>query len=133
MSLDKYIPIVEEKAEAEQQQGPAVPTKMAAPSPCEAAEPYVLMVLGDSMEPEFNEGEVIVIEPEGHAHDGSYVVALHDGEYIFRQLRIRDGRHFIVALKEGYPEQELEGIKSVKGVITQKSVPGNRKARKFYT
>jgi DNA polymerase V len=42
---------------------------------CAAAEPFALMVLGDSMEPEFREGEVILIEPEGLATDGSFVLA----------------------------------------------------------
>ena len=42
---------------------------------CSSAEPFALMVLGDSMEPEFVEGEVILIEPEGLATDGSYVLA----------------------------------------------------------
>ena len=44
------------------------------------------MVLGDSMAPEFVEGDVIIIEPEGLAVDGSYVLAQADGEWIFRQL-----------------------------------------------
>ena len=57
---------------------------------CSDAEPFALMVLGDSMEPEFMEGEIIVVEPEGLATDGSYVVAFHNEEYIFRQLVKRE-------------------------------------------
>ena len=53
---------------------------------CAAAEPFALMVLGDSMEPEFREGEVILVEPEGLATDGSFVLAQLAGEWIFRQL-----------------------------------------------
>ena len=44
-------------------------------SACGEAEAFALMVLGDSMEPEFVEGEIIIIEPEGLATDGSYVLA----------------------------------------------------------
>ena len=50
------------------------------PSDCSGAESFALMVLGDSMAPEFVEGEVIVVEPEGLARDGSFVVAQVDGE-----------------------------------------------------
>ena len=53
---------------------------------CSSGEPYALMVLGDSMLPEFEDGEIIVVEPEGVARDGSYVVAYHNDEYTFRQL-----------------------------------------------
>ena len=34
-------------------------------SSCSKAEPFVLQVLGDSMIPEFQDGVVIVIDPEG--------------------------------------------------------------------
>ena len=34
-------------------------------SNCSAAEPFALQVLGDSMQPEFNNGVVIVVDPEG--------------------------------------------------------------------
>jgi len=63
-----------------------------ATSACASGEPYALMVLGDSMLPEFEAGEIIVVEPEGLAKDGSYVIAYienaekEDDKYIFRQL-----------------------------------------------
>ena len=51
------------------------PEEDLAASACASGEPYALMVLGDSMLPEFEEGEIIVVEPEGVARDGSFVVA----------------------------------------------------------
>ncbi|MDH3354800.1 MAG: S24 family peptidase [Chromatiales bacterium] len=99
---------------------------------CEKREPYALMVLGDSMEPEFVEPEIITIEPEHPPKDGSYVVAWHDEEYIFRQLLIRDGQWIIHALNENYPDQILSGPDMVKGVITQKKSPGGRRNTKSY-
>lgn len=101
-------------------------------SSCEKREPYALMVLGDSMEPEFVEPEIIVIEPEHPPKDGSYVVAWHDEEYIFRQLLIRDDQWIIHALNDKYPDQVLSGPDMVKGVITQKKSPGGRKNTKSY-
>lgn len=99
---------------------------------CAAAEPFALMVLGDSMEPEFTEGEIILVEPEGLATDGSYVLAQPDGEWIFRQLRGAAGHWRLVALNGSYPEISLPGLEAVKGVVIQKSVPGRRKATKRY-
>ena len=54
---------------------PIVPVAHDETGDCAGAEPFVLMVLGDSMAPEFAEGEIIVVEPEGLASDGSFVVA----------------------------------------------------------
>jgi DNA polymerase V len=99
---------------------------------CEKREPYALMVLGDSMEPEFVEPEIITIEPEQPPRDGSYVVAWHNDEYIFRQLLIRDDQWIIHPLNPNYPDQLLSGPEAVKGVITQKKSPGGRKNTKSY-
>ena len=99
---------------------------------CAAAEPFALMVLGDSMEPEFVEGEVILIEPEGLATDGSFVLAKLDGEWIFRQL-VRHGAGWrLQALNPAYPAADISGLDAVKGVIIQKSRPGTRRATKRY-
>mgnify|MGYP001478841371 CR=1 FL=1 len=99
---------------------------------CAGAEPYALMVLGDAMLPEFEDGDIIVVEPEGLASDGSFVVAFHNDEYTFRQLRIKDGRHYLQALNEKYPADEIAGIEAVKGVVIQKKKPGKRKSFKSY-
>ena len=85
-------------------------------SDCSSAEPYALMVLGDSMLPEFEEGEIIVIEPEGLAKNGSYVVAHHNDEYIFRQLVQHQARWYLKPLNDLYPTTEVPGLEVVKGV-----------------
>jgi SOS-response transcriptional repressor LexA len=110
----------------------AIATEGGEPDRCSEAEPYALMVLGDSMLPEFEDGEIIIIEPEGVARDGSFVIAYHNDEYIFRQLAIREERWYLQALNEGYPSTEIAGPGAIKGVITQKTRPGNRRASKFY-
>jgi SOS-response transcriptional repressor LexA len=90
------------------------------------------MVLGDSMEPEFLEGEVILIEPEGLATDGSFVLAQVGGEWIFRQLAKHAGGWRLQALNPAYPATDIPSLDPVKGVIIQKSKPGRRKATKRY-
>jgi DNA polymerase V len=99
---------------------------------CAAAEPFALMVLGDSMEPEFREGEVILIEPEGLATDGSFVLAQLDGEWIFRQLAKQGAGWRLQALNPAYPAADIADLGAVKGVIIQKSQPGRRRASKRY-
>jgi SOS-response transcriptional repressor LexA len=99
---------------------------------CDSAEPFALMVLGDSMAPEFREGDIVIVEPEGLAQDGSYVLAEAGGELIFRRLqRVAPGWR-LRALQPGYPEFDLADLASVRGVIIQKSRPGRRRETRRY-
>jgi len=111
---------------------PIVVADDAAGSACGEAEAFALMVLGDSMAPEFVEGDVIIIEPEGVAQDGSYVLAQFDGEWIFRQLVKSDESWQLRALNPAYPATAISDLATVKGVIIQKSKPGRRRAAKRY-
>ena len=98
---------------------------------CSSGESFALMVLGDSMLPEFSEGEVIVIEPDGLAAHGSFVLAWCD-EWIFRQL-VRDGEGWrLHALNPAYPDIPIRDLGAVRGVVIQKSRPGRRRASKRY-
>jgi len=99
---------------------------------CSGAEPFALMVLGDSMAPEFDEGDIITIEPEGLAQEGSFVLALVSGEYIFRRLARNSGGWMLEALNPRYPATAIPDLGVVKGVIIQKQKPGSRRSRKSY-
>jgi DNA polymerase V len=100
---------------------------------CASGEPFALMVLGDSMEPEFVERDIILIEPEGLATHGSYVLGQINEEWIFRQLVKEGDAWSLVALNPAYPPTPIPNIRDVvKGVIIQKSKPGRRKASKRY-
>jgi len=99
---------------------------------CSGSEAFALRVLGTSMEPEFNEGEVIVIEPEGALREGSYVLARHEGEWIFRQLCKAGAGWTLHALNPAFPDLALPDLSAVRGVIIQKALPGRRKASKKY-
>jgi len=103
-----------------------------APDNCSGGESFALMVLGDSMAPEFNEGEVIVIEPDGATRDGSFVLARVDDEWIFRQLRAVGGGWCLHALNPAHPDLPLPGLDALHGVIIQKALPGRRRASKRY-
>lgn len=99
---------------------------------CAEAEPYALQVIDDSMEPEFAQGCIIIIDPTGVVRDGAYVFAVDDkSEYIFRQLRIIDGKHWLVALNDAYQRIEISGLEHIEGVITQRA--GKRRSyHKWY-
>ena len=116
------------------------PEEDLAASACASGEPYALMVLGDSMLPEFEEGEIIVVEPEGVARDGSYVIAYledvekEDERYIFRQLVQHAEGWMLKPLNPLYPNIPIDSILSVvKGVVIMKKKPGRRRAMKEYT
>ena len=100
-------------------------------SGCSASEPFALRVLGDSMAPEFKHGVIILVDPSAVVDDGSYVVARHEEEYLFRQLRIEEGRHYLVALQEDHRRLEIQGIQDIVGVVVQRA--GRRRSeRKHY-
>lgn len=102
---------------------------------CAGGEPYALMVLGDSMLPEFAEGEIIVVEPGGHVRDGCFVVAFANEElqYVLRQLVKRDDGWMLKPLNPLYENIPIDNLeKAIKGVVIQKKKPGRRRESKSY-
>jgi len=99
---------------------------------CGGGESFALMVMGHSMAPEFNEGEIIIIEPEGLAKDGAYVLAWHNGEWTFRQLLRDDAGWILHPLSPAFADAPLADLSAVRGVIIQKALPGRRRASKHY-
>jgi SOS-response transcriptional repressor LexA len=69
---------------------------------------FALRIVGNSMEPEFREGDVVVIDPDVRPDPGNYVVARNDEEAAtFKKYRPRgivDGREVfeLVPLNEDY-------------------------------
>lgn len=103
-----------------------------AASDCSGAESFALMVIGHSMSPEFLEGEIIIIEPDGLSRDGSYVLAWHQQEWTFRQLQQKGDQWLLHALNPAFPDSVLSSLSDVRGVIIQKALPGRRRASKHY-
>lgn len=111
---------------------PIVAQQADAGGACSGAESFALMVLGDSMLPEFEEGDVVIIEPEGLAGDGAFVLAFYNDEWIFRQLVRINECWLLRPLNPKYPEQPIVDLAPIRGVIIQKSKPGRRRAMKRY-
>jgi len=93
-------------------------------------EPFALRVIGDSMSPEFADGSIIIIDPEGVISDGAYVMARHGDSYIFRQLVYGENRYFLKALQDGHEVIELPDLSGIEGVVTQQGM--RRRDRKYY-
>lgn len=92
---------------------------------CSEAELFALQVHGDSMEPEFKHGCVIVVDPAGVLKNESFVVAKNDDGLIFRQLIIDGDRYKLRPLNPVYDEEEIAGLHMVTGLVTQQ--PGHRR------
>lgn len=95
---------------------------------CAELEPFALQVLGDSMEPEFPDRCIVIIEPTRHFTHGMYVMVLVEGVRWFRQyLKDADGER-LVALNQLYPDIELAGLEwQAEGIIVQRNLPRDRK------
>lgn len=101
-------------------------------SSCAGAEPFALQVVGDSMEPEFKDGAIIVVDPDAVAEHGSYVIAAQGDDYIFRQLVVERGEMSLRALNDAYPSMPLPGgVNGIKGVVVQQA-GRRRRDRKHY-
>lgn len=113
---------------------------------CTEAETFALRVLDDSMQPEFRQGCIIIIDPTGHATDGSYVLARQaDGvaeeleSYLFRQLRrVPHAEHEpvqwqLIPLNDNYPVQPvLSDLSAIVGVIVQRAGIRRRYHKHYY-
>ena len=77
---------------------------------------FALRVSGDSMEPEFMDGMILIIEPDMDAQPGDYVIAKNgEGETTFKQL-VKDGSDwYLKPINQRYPikplaEAEIVGV-----------------------
>lgn len=69
---------------------------------------FALRVIGDSMEPEFHDGEIIIIDPGVDAQPGDFVVVKNpEGEATFKQLKKYGGRIVLHPLNPKYEDQEV--------------------------
>lgn len=71
---------------------------------------YALRVRGVSMEPEFKEGEIIIVDPESQPENNAYVIVrlLDSNEVTFKQLIIEGNRKILRALNPAWPGGMIE-------------------------
>ncbi len=69
---------------------------------------YALRVRGDSMEPKFPEGAILIVEPDENPEPGAYVIVRHNGgEATFKQLMLDGDTRYLKPLNPRYPIMEV--------------------------
>ncbi len=85
---------------------------------------FVLKVQGASMEPRFNQGDQIFVDPEAQPESGSYVVARLDDENqaTFKQLIIEGDKKYLKAINPDWPIKfiEINGNCTIVGKVIYK-------------
>ncbi|MFV2032482.1 MAG: S24 family peptidase [Gammaproteobacteria bacterium] len=95
---------------------------------CEASEPFALRVIGNDMLPEFEDGNIVIVDPGGLVKSGCYVVAKAGEDMVLRQLHIDNSSYRLTALQPGTGDILLKnGLKDVVGVISQRA--GKRRSQ----
>ncbi len=80
---------------------------------------FALRVVGDSMEPEFYEGEMIVVEPDMQFENGDFVIAKVGNDATSKRITRVDGDWYLKPLNSTYPTKLL-GEGHVIGVVREK-------------
>lgn len=78
---------------------------------------FALRVVGDSMEPRFPEGTLLIVEPEMEPNPGDFVIAKNGSEETtFKQLTKDGADWYLKPLNERYPIKPL-GRSTIIGVV----------------
>lgn len=81
------------------------------------AHTYALRIEGDSMEPDFSAGDIVIVEPDMPAEIGHFVIAKNtEGEATFKKLVKDAGRMYLKPLNPAYPMLPAEQFQII-GVV----------------
>ena len=94
-------------------------------------EPFALRVIGDSMTPEFKDGNIIIVDPGHPLIHGAFVVLEVAEQVYFGQYQRDDNGSRLQHLHPDYPSIALDCGFTLKGVVVQRST-GRRKELKHY-
>jgi SOS-response transcriptional repressor LexA len=83
---------------------------------------FALNVPDDSMEPEFREGEMILVDPTLPGKHNQFVIARMEGDSLamFKQLTVVGNRTYLKPLNSRYPLIDVQGAIKVCGVVVGK-------------
>lgn len=81
---------------------------------------FGLRVQGDSMMPEFAQGDIIVVAPHAQPENGSYVVVVQGNEATFKKLVYDGAKPYFKPLNPQYPMLESNENTRIVGVVKQK-------------
>lgn len=80
---------------------------------------YALRVKGDSMEPRFPNGSILIVEPDENPEPGKFVIVRQNGgtEAVFKQLVQDGGTLYLKPLNDRYPILQLRPDAVFCGVV----------------
>ncbi|WP_051378320.1 LexA family protein [Derxia gummosa] len=77
------------------------------PVPCSEGT-YALEVVGDSMEPEYREGEIVFVDPQlAPRHGDDVIVRTPEGRATFKRYQDTPEGRFLLVLNESYPQRRI--------------------------
>lgn len=70
---------------------------------------FCLRVIGDSMFPEYREGELILVDPTVNAgHNDDVIARTDEGTYTFKRLQVTPEGSYLLALNPDHPERKIK-------------------------
>lgn len=79
---------------------------------------YALRVEGDSMEPKFPHGAILIVDPNEQARNGSFVIVRQNGsDATFKQLVMDGGQSYLKPLNDRYPIMAMRPDAVICGVV----------------
>ena len=91
-------------------------------APRSSDQTFALRVPDDSMEPEFQEGEIIIVDPTLQGKHNQFLVARMEGDSTatFKQLIIVGNKQYLKPLNSRYPLIDVQGQLQTCGVVVSK-------------
>ncbi|WP_130470163.1 LexA family protein [Candidatus Magnetaquicoccus inordinatus] len=91
-------------------------------APRSSEKTFALRVPDDSMEPEFHEGEIIIVDPTMPGKHNQFLIARMEGDSLatFKQLIVVGNRTYLKPLNSRYPLIEIHETLRVCGVVVGK-------------
>jgi len=92
---------------------------------------FALRVKGNSMEPEYREGDIIMVNPQLEAHIGDHIIAKVGDQVTFKKLRKQDGTVLLSPLNTEHPDIIITGkdLKSYRVIGVVESFTRKRKRK----
>ncbi len=82
---------------------------------------FALRVVGDSMEPEFVDGDIILVDPSCAWSNRDYIIAKNGEEATFKQIVVDGPNTYLKPLNKGYKPIDMTGKDfRIVGVVIQK-------------
>ena len=98
---------------------------------CATKEPFVLRVIGDSMLPDFEDGSIVVIDPEQAVQHGDYVVAQVDDQHQLGKLSVSGNVWQLATTSEEMQIPVVISRKSILGRVIKCTDPRRKSQMEF--